>query len=161
MPFSCSRDPYAGTSPAHGRLQQVISDHDPMTTNQRNFPPALRQVMTSDRFGHLQTHLLPYSRCITARRISERITRMHPIGFPKSVIVLPSGRIEGAPRSLSALRTSWSVVRVVMSGGGGRDRTDDLRLAKPSLSQLSYAPGAGPMAPSEAKAEASATARRP
>ena len=28
-------------------------------------------------------------------------------------------------------------------GGGGRDRTDDLRLAKPSLSQLSYAPKAG------------------
>ena len=26
------------------------------------------------------------------------------------------------------------------NGGGGRDRTDDLRLAKPSLSQLSYAP---------------------
>ena len=25
-------------------------------------------------------------------------------------------------------------------GGGGRVRTDDLRLAKPSLSQLSYAP---------------------
>ena len=25
-------------------------------------------------------------------------------------------------------------------GGGGRDRTDDLRLAKPALSQLSYAP---------------------
>ena len=26
-------------------------------------------------------------------------------------------------------------------GGGERDRTDDLRLAKPALSQLSYAPG--------------------
>ena len=26
------------------------------------------------------------------------------------------------------------------TGGGGRDRTDDLRLAKPALSQLSYAP---------------------
>ena len=25
-------------------------------------------------------------------------------------------------------------------GGGERDRTDDLRLAKPALSQLSYAP---------------------
>ena len=29
-------------------------------------------------------------------------------------------------------------------GGGGRDRTDDLRLAKPSLSQLSYAPSLHP-----------------
>ena len=26
-------------------------------------------------------------------------------------------------------------------GGGGRDRTDDLKLAKLALSQLSYAPG--------------------
>ena len=26
------------------------------------------------------------------------------------------------------------------SGGAGRDRTDDLRLAKPALSQLSYSP---------------------
>ena len=32
---------------------------------------------------------------------------------------------------------------VCSSGGGERDRTDDLRLAKPSLSQLSYAPGSG------------------
>ena len=30
-------------------------------------------------------------------------------------------------------------------GGGERDRTDDLRLAKPSLSQLSYAPRTGPV----------------
>lgn len=34
----------------------------------------------------------------------------------------------------SAPRPGWQ------DGGGGRDRTDDLRLAKPSLSQLSYAP---------------------
>ena len=26
------------------------------------------------------------------------------------------------------------------NGGAGRDRTDDLRLAKPALSQLSYSP---------------------
>ena len=29
----------------------------------------------------------------------------------------------------------------VRNGGGGRDRTDDLKLAKLALSQLSYAPG--------------------
>ena len=29
----------------------------------------------------------------------------------------------------------------VRDGGAGRDRTDDLRLAKPALSQLSYSPG--------------------
>ena len=30
------------------------------------------------------------------------------------------------------------------AGGGDRTRTDDLRLAKPPLSQLSYAPGYAP-----------------
>lgn len=32
-------------------------------------------------------------------------------------------------------------------GGGGRDRTDDLRLAKPALSQLSYTPFGSPAPP--------------
>ncbi len=31
--------------------------------------------------------------------------------------------------------------RMPKTGGGGRDRTDDLKLAKLALSQLSYAPG--------------------
>ena len=30
------------------------------------------------------------------------------------------------------------------TGGADRVRTDDLRLAKPALSQLSYSPGGGP-----------------
>tara|TARA_Y100000588_G_scaffold377316_1_gene456289 strand:+ start:424 stop:537 length:114 start_codon:yes stop_codon:yes gene_type:complete len=30
--------------------------------------------------------------------------------------------------------------RVKLDGGADRDRTDDLRLAKPALSQLSYSP---------------------
>ena len=30
--------------------------------------------------------------------------------------------------------------RVTFNGGADRDRTDDLRLAKPALSQLSYSP---------------------
>ena len=42
---------------------------------------------------------------------------------------LPSGSIfHSAPPTLE-------------TGGGGRDRTDDLKLAKLALSQLSYAPG--------------------
>ena len=36
-----------------------------------------------------------------------------------------------------------------MSGGAGRDRTDDLRLAKPALSQLSYSPKKTPNHPVE------------
>jgi hypothetical protein len=31
-------------------------------------------------------------------------------------------------------------LRVSLTGGADRDRTDDLRLAKPALSQLSYSP---------------------
>ena len=32
---------------------------------------------------------------------------------------------------------------LIAPGGADRDRTDDLRLAKPALSQLSYSPGGG------------------
>ena len=38
-------------------------------------------------------------------------------------------------------RTGVSLVSCLKTGGGGRDRTDDLKLAKLALSQLSYAPG--------------------
>jgi hypothetical protein len=31
-------------------------------------------------------------------------------------------------------------VKLMTDGGADRDRTDDLRLAKPALSQLSYSP---------------------
>ncbi len=45
-------------------------------------------------------------------------------------------------------RTAWLICQAILkyvlryqsSGGGERDRTDDLRLAKPALSQLSYTP---------------------
>ena len=39
-------------------------------------------------------------------------------------------------------RTPWGLARTRQRwcGGAGRDRTDDLRLAKPPLSQLSYSP---------------------
>ena len=34
----------------------------------------------------------------------------------------------------------YSISDYAMFGGADRDRTDDLRLAKPALSQLSYSP---------------------
>ena len=37
----------------------------------------------------------------------------------------------------------WSLSVILPPGGGGRDRTDDLMLAKHALSQLSYAPSSG------------------
>ncbi len=36
---------------------------------------------------------------------------------------------------------STPVLQLEETGGGGRDRTDDLMLAKHALSRLSYAPG--------------------
>ena len=44
-------------------------------------------------------------------------------------------------------------LRAMQDGGAGRDRTDDLKLAKLALSQLSY----GPVSAGEAQAPASRT----
>ena len=41
---------------------------------------------------------------------------------------------------LSFAQTPHQIPTAFDVGGGERDRTDDLRLAKPALSQLSYAP---------------------
>ncbi len=53
-------------------------------------------------------------------------------------------RFHDAPKSISrgSHRRSRLEARVELGGpgGAGRDRTDDLRLAKPALSQLSYSP---------------------
>ena len=38
-------------------------------------------------------------------------------------------------------RVQFAVMISTGSGGSGRDRTDDLRLAKAALPQLSYSPG--------------------
>ncbi len=49
-----------------------------------------------------------------------------------------------APRSRNQGRTLLrNRNRQVMLGGAGRDRTDDLLLAKQALSQLSYGPASG------------------
>ena len=59
-------------------------------------------------------------------------------GFPPLVSFDATGR----PPFQEARR--WRHARdhqVVLGGGAGRDRTDDLRLAKAALSQLSYSPG--------------------
>ena len=42
--------------------------------------------------------------------------------------------------SVSALRASPDSLRQAKTGGAERDRTDDLKLAKLALSQLSYSP---------------------
>jgi hypothetical protein len=45
------------------------------------------------------------------------------------------------PRRTSQSLLKGGPVACLKTGGGGRDRTDDLKLAKLALSQLSYAPG--------------------
>jgi hypothetical protein len=45
------------------------------------------------------------------------------------------------PKVGTSLPKTFSARHPMEYGGGGRVRTDDLRLAKPLLSQLSYAPG--------------------
>ena len=57
------------------------------------------------------------------------------------------GRFELPTSRLSSARSNQLSYRPVAFGGGDRDRTDDLLLAKQALSQLSY----GPAGPPEAK----------
>ena len=50
------------------------------------------------------------------------------------------GRLELPTSRLSSARSNQLSYRPVAFGGGDRDRTDDLLLAKQALSQLSYTP---------------------
>ena len=69
-------------------------------------------------------------------------------GHPRSLILFTCQRshtrLSGYLLSLSSdillPGHSWSLFVIPPPGGGGRDRTDDLMLAKHALSQLSYAP---------------------
>jgi hypothetical protein len=71
------------------------------------------------------------------------------------------GRFELPTSRLSSARSNQLSYRPVAFGGGDRDRTDDLLLAKQALSQLSYKPLAELSKPnSRGIASASATARR-
>jgi hypothetical protein len=55
-----------------------------------------------------------------------------------------AGGPEGPLRSDTRWRDGVPPARTALNlGGADRDRTDDLRLAKPALSQLSYSPGKG------------------
>ena len=50
----------------------------------------------------------------------------------------PSGETPEAGQSRMIVQSD--VLQMRMAGGAGRDRTDDLKLAKLALSQLSYGP---------------------
>jgi hypothetical protein len=78
-----------------------------------------------------QDFVTPSSRCHTAPRARAR-PAPGPWGPARAVLVV----FRQAPRSGASPPGS----RPAGSGGGGRDRTDDLLLAKQALSRLSYAP---------------------
>ena len=52
-----------------------------------------------------------------------------------------SSRSSGLRRGSTRERLACRLRVATFLGGADRDRTDDLRLAKPALSQLSYSPG--------------------
>jgi hypothetical protein len=52
----------------------------------------------------------------------------------------PSTKDVCVSRSSPSLEAGREMIRCGVPGGADRDRTDDLRLAKPALSQLSYSP---------------------
>ncbi len=138
----CSAIPQEHTTQVHPGLPSVAS---------RQVPAG--PVQCAPRSIIFQTSL-PYSRCSITRR--KMTTRRSPRHQPEGWDFFP-GSVDQ---------------RVRKDGGGGRDRTDDLRLAKPSLSQLSYAPGkhtmsfdglahhCGPTRDNRGEASARATARR-
>ena len=73
---------------------------------------------------------------------------------PRHRPVLGRSPSRGAQKTLAAARCRWkplprlpstaSSLDRARAGGADRDRTDDLRLAKPALSQLSYSPNKAP-----------------
>ena len=62
---------------------------------------------------------------------SKKIITSNPNYIPKNQIAKPNWQKRGAKKGSQKGK---------QDGGGGRDRTDDLKLAKLPLSQLSYAP---------------------
>ena len=95
------------------------------------------QLDTLDRlpFGHKTLFTFAKTACLIQAANRRRI-----IGARKPFPPDPSNfpylqRIGQADRRIARIKAG------IETGGGGRDRTDDLKLAKLALSQLSYAPG--------------------
>ena len=80
-------------------------------------------------------------------RKTHRTWTQKDIRLPKTARIARQGLIRsntglfraGRPRGANRKPAAQSAVKTG-TGGADRDRTDDLRLAKPALSQLSYSP---------------------
>lgn len=80
-----------------------------------------------------------------------RCRKISPVGSSSVTHSLHMSKIPYPPQRISAFSLTdislpghqRSLFVILPPGGGGRDRTDDLMLAKHALSQLSYAPSSG------------------
>ena len=150
-------------------IQQSGIEGPPRTTSTRNpLPDRARPVITLFTMSNSRHAGTPRA-CpdpTTARQgnLCFRDRAAAPPGTPDrpaAWVMVGQGRLELPTSRLSSARSNqlsyWPTNRTsahhrpslplpLGNGGGGRVRTDDLRLAKPSLSQLSYAPMRQPAA---------------
>ncbi len=97
---------------------------------------SIRLLAKSVEISRLQHRLMS---CMQDALSSERYSVVKDRRIRRSLARLFGA---GAPRSVRrVLLAAQHAAKKVGPGGAGRDRTDDLRLAKPALSQLSYSPG--------------------
>jgi hypothetical protein len=149
-------------------LKRLIS-----ASSTREAPRTVASALTQDTRHHTSTplpaagtilHLRPIraeARFSQRRAIVPSSHSLHNVQYPRSLSRSAVGRgprISVLSRSSLTFSVAYRASRylrprrqpLVFShqfGGGGRDRTDDLMLAKHALSQLSYAPkGAWPIA---------------
>ena len=117
-----------------------------------SFPPSKREIWSRDRHAlALWTQkAIRLSKTARSALEVETRTRHRPVeGRPLSrsasnSVAAPTPRenhsAAGFPSELRSALPRCAPACVGLAGGADRDRTDDLRLAKPALSQLSYSP---------------------
>ena len=124
-----------GTSPIHDVSAFSNSRYMNHASNLHERNPEITQgSRPNTRFGqhHLHNNKEHASNCLSASG--------HKSGSRRKLCCysIPGIRFPGS--DLESLFSGICFRRFSSIGGGGRDRTDDLLLAKPALSQLSYAP---------------------
>ena len=75
------------------------------------------------------------------RQIANSKTRVHTnLWHPEPVLATKLPMLTISPNLITSPTNKLFAISMTLTGGGERARTDDLRLAKPALSQLSYTP---------------------
>ena len=117
---------------------QTPRPNPPRTTPANPAPPLARPGKTQRGVLRVQNAPEPDSQSI------KNTTHQAPNVKPRPTAVIRHSKPKPKPFRDTATRAT-------RTPGGGRDRTDDLLLAKQALSQLSYAPMPGQTAPGRAK----------